>query len=354
MRFPFLRFEQPAGDFILSSMPATDIIRIARPVPRKFNAETLQYSGGIQREPSNRRIGEVGAYSATVDAAFPTPILLALDADTYSIEGSEIVINQDSVADVVDGQHRLLGLQESGRAPDFVLPVVFILEPTAEQKALLFATINGTQTKVPASLIFDLFGVTKGRSPQKTSHEIARALNGTATSPWHRRLKMLGRKTPGSEESLSQGTFVKHLLPLISSDPVGDMDKIRRGQEPPPHPRCVFNEYFVREQDPTILKILMNVFSAQKNCWNEEWEQPGRFILTKTTGFTGTMRALPALIAAGKLRQDLSEQFFTTVFTAAKAQIIAAGKQLTSEHFPSGSSGEASFEREILRGLPQA
>ena len=351
MRFPFLRFEQPAGDFLLSTASAPEILRISRPVPRKFNSETFQYSGGIQREPSTRRIGELGAYAATVDAAFPTPILLALDPDSYSIEGTVITIDRDAVADVVDGQHRLLGLQESGRAADFVLPVVFILEPTAEQKALLFATINGTQTKVPASLIFDLFGVTKGRSPQKTAHEIARALNGTSSSPWYRRLKMLGRKNPGSDESLSQGTFVKQLLPLISSDPVGDMDKIKRGQEPMPHPTCVFNEYFIRDQDPTILKILMNVFSAQKGCWPEEWATPDRFILTKTTGFTGTIRALPALVAEGKRRQDLSTEYFSSVFTAVKTQLNTAGKPLTSEHFPPGSRGEAEFERALLHGL---
>jgi len=56
----------------------------------------------------------------------------------------------DGVADIVDGQHRVRGLMLSGRAADFSIPVVFILDPSEEQKALMFATINGKQTKVPA------------------------------------------------------------------------------------------------------------------------------------------------------------------------------------------------------------
>jgi hypothetical protein len=106
-----------------------------------------------------------------------------------------------------------------------------MIDATEEQKALIFATINGKQTKVPASLIYDLFAVTKTRSPYKTAHEIARALNSTPTSPWYRRLKMLGKKTaPGSAESLSQGTFVKFLLPRISSEPDLDMNLLKQNK----------------------------------------------------------------------------------------------------------------------------
>src|ERR1700733_9466779 len=208
MTFPILTFAQPVGDFILTAMPAKEIIRISKADPRKFDRVSMETEGGIQREPSEKRIKEIAEYAGTVDAAFPSTVLLAIRSDDCDVNEASISIAREKVADIVDGQHRVLGLMRSGKSDDFVIPVVIMIDATEEQKALIFATINGKQTKVPASLIYDLFGITKTRSPQKTSHEIARASNSSPTSPWYGRLKMLGKKTsPNSSESLSQGTF---------------------------------------------------------------------------------------------------------------------------------------------------
>jgi len=155
----------------------------------------MESEGGIQREPSPRRIREIAEYAGTVDAAFPTAVLIAINSDDCDVNKNSISIAGNKVADIVDGQHRVLGLMQSAESADFVIPVVIMIDATEEQKALIFATINGKQTKVPASLIYDLFAVTKTRSPYKTSHEIARAINSTPTSAWFRRLKMLGKKT---------------------------------------------------------------------------------------------------------------------------------------------------------------
>jgi len=351
MKYPVLTFKQPAGDFLLSVMPAASLIRIAKALPRKFDSTKLESTDGIQREPSSARIRKIAAYATSVDAAFPTPILLALTAGSYKLENGHIEIEDAAVAELVDGQHRIRGLIESGRASEFDLPVVFILEPTEEQKALIFATINGTQTKVPASLIYDLFGVTEGRSPQKSAHEIARALNATVNSPWYRRLKMLGKKTPGSAESLSQGTFVKCLLPLISTDPMGDMNKAKLGEQPPAHEESIFNEYFRKDQDSATLKVLLNAFSAERKAWPAEWDAPDQFVLTKTTGFIGTMKALPVIVARGKQSGDLSEDFFDKVFTKAARKLVEQGKRLTSDHFPPGSRGETDFRNLLTESL---
>ena len=351
MTLDVISFEQPAGSFLLAVLPATDLIRISRADPRKFDNISMETIGGIQREPSKKRIKEIVEYSNTVDATFPTPILLAINSESYDLSGNQLEINGDNIADIVDGQHRVLGLKDSKRANDFVIPVVFILDATEEQKALIFATINGKQTKVPASIIYDLFSVTRTRSPQKTSHELARALNTTANSPWYRRLKMLGKKSKGSMESLSQGTFIKFLLPNISSDPVNDMDIQRRGETPPPRINCIFNEYYRKEQDSTILKILLNVFDAARECWQDEWNDPDNFILTKTTGFSGIMLALPEMYKKGKQIGDLSVDSFASTFSRVKQQMETDGEQLTSKYFSSSARGEAKFRDMILKKL---
>lgn len=344
-------FNQPVGSFLLSVMKVRDVIRISRADPRKFDKVSLETVGGIQREPSRKRIKEIAEYARTVDAAFPTAILLALDDDTYNLEGTRLKITGENVADTVDGQHRILGLKEADIQEEFFVPVVFLLGATEEQKALIFATINGKQTKVPASVIYDLFGITRTRSPQKTAHEIARALNRTGGSPWYNRLKMLGKKTPGSMESLSQGTFIKFLLPCISRNPELDRDRLKDNQEPTVQSECVFNEYFRKDQDATILKILINVFTAARNTWPGEWDDPSSYTLTKTNGFTGIMKALPSMVGQGKAKQDLSTAYFERIFQRVKAQMSENEVEFTVEHFAPSSVGENKLRDMILEAM---
>lgn len=351
MSYPCTAFEQPAGTFYLTAMPARDVVRVSRAKPRMFNPETLASEGGIQREPSERRIKAIAEYVGTSDAAFPTAVLLAIKSEDCVLEGDQITIDGEGVADIVDGQHRIEGLRFASdrELAKFTLPIVLIIDATEEEKALLFATVNGTQTKVPASLVYDLYGVSESRSPAKTCHEIARSLNSMPESPWYRRLKMLGRKSgPGSAESLSQGTFVKFLLPLISENPAADADLIKNNKPPGNYSRCIFNEYFRKEKDSQILKVLLNVFGAAQKTWPEEWGNATDFVLTKTLGFSGIMRALPELVAQGRRRGDLSQQYFSEVFKRTKERMHAANRTLGSGQFSASASGEAEFRDFIL------
>lgn len=348
MSYPVTTFEQPAGTFYLTAMPAQDIVRVARANPRVFDSRISDTVGGVQREPSARRIKAIAEYAQSSDAAFPTPILLAIGAEDCILEDGRITLREGITADIVDGQHRVLGLSRAAEKEGFILPVVFIIDPTEEEKALLFATVNGTQTKVPASLIYDLYGVTESRSPQKTCHEIARSLNGMPESPWHRRLKMLGRKSAqGSAESLSQGTFVKFLMPHVSADPAKDMELLKNNRPPLVHPKCIFNEYFREEKDSLILKVLLNTFEAARRTWPKEWEDPAVSVLTKTLGFSGIMRALPEMVRGGRAKNDLSTDYFSAVFGRVKEQMQAEGIALTSEHFSASALGEAEFAQRI-------
>jgi DGQHR domain-containing protein len=180
MRIQILTFEQPIGEFALSVMNAKDILKISYIDRREFDQISLDSYGGPQRQKSTTRINEIARYSETADATFPTPILLALPENSYEVEGNYIIINEGKpIASIIDGQHRMLGLEKSNRLDEYTLPVVFVLDATDEQKALIFAIINGKQTRVPASVIYDLFNVVEGRNPFKTAHDIARSMNST-------------------------------------------------------------------------------------------------------------------------------------------------------------------------------
>ncbi len=219
---PLLEVKQPIGVFYVTAMPAEILLKVTEIRRRK-------YGEGIQRKSSQKRIYEIGQYCSEADATFPTPIIIALDdKPELSITADHLEFNDSEIiGEVIDGQHRLLGIQHSGIMEQFTLPVVLMFGLTEEEKAYVFSIINSTQTRVSMSLIYDLFDVAKKRSPQKTCHEIARLLNSDETSPFYRRLKMLGTKEDDLA-SLSQGSFIKYLLPLISSKPEEDTRVTKR------------------------------------------------------------------------------------------------------------------------------
>jgi DGQHR domain-containing protein len=61
-----------------------------------------------------------------------------------------------NVAKIIDGQHRIAGLEEYN-GPEFELNVTIFVDMDLEDQALLFATINLKQTRVSKSLAYDLF-----------------------------------------------------------------------------------------------------------------------------------------------------------------------------------------------------
>jgi len=352
MRLKYLSFEQPIGAFAITVMPVKEILKIADINRREFDQVSLDSKGGPQREASNSRINEIAKYSETSDATFPTPILLALPEGTYTLENDYIILEDNiNVASVVDGQHRLLGLAKSKFIKDFVVPVVFILDATEEQKALIFAIINGKQTRVSISIIYDLFNVVEGRNPFKTTHEIARALNSDINSPFYRRLKMLGKKFVGSNESLSQGTFVTHLIKLISNNPTEDFIFSRSNKPLIPRSKCIFNKYFLEGKDEVIFKILFNLFNAVKSVFSEEWENSNDYILSKTTGYTGIINALPTMFQVGSNKKELTLNFFRDIFLQLKENLENSEVKLTSEYFPPNSIGEAKLKAEIINAV---
>jgi DGQHR domain-containing protein len=349
MKLKILTFEQPIGEFALTVMSVKDIIGISHINRREFDQVTLDSRGGPQRERSDNRINEIAKYSETTDATFPTPILLGLPENSYTIENDEIVIQDNShIASIVDGQHRILGLEKSKFSEDFVLPVVFLLDAIDEQMALIFAIINGKQTRVSGSVIFDLFNVVEGRSPIKTCHEIARALNADENSPFFRRLKMLGKKAKGSNETLSQGTFITYLVRHISTNPTDDFNRSRSGLDPLPRPNAVLNQFFLENKDEVILKVLLNLFKAVSDVFPIEWVDPNNYILSKTTGYTGIMKAFAEVYKIGAAKGDLSYDYFGRVFNSLKQIFDAEQIGFNSNDFPPNNTGESKLRDRII------
>ena len=136
MSYAYVVIEQPAGTFYVTAMPASEVVRISKAKPRIFNPETLTSEGGIQREPSERRIKAISDYVATTDAAFPTAVLLAVKSEDCVLQDGQISIAGEGVADIVDGQHRVEGLRCSPKTDvaKFTLPIVLIIDSTRRKR----------------------------------------------------------------------------------------------------------------------------------------------------------------------------------------------------------------------------
>ena len=208
--FSCIKSSQPIGDFYVGVIDAEALIDISYADLRRLKARDIEEFSGIQRPLSETRVAELQKYVNTVDASFPTGIILAISGSDAKFEkknGMMHVTRRENVAKILDGQHRIAGLEEF-RGDRFELSVTIFIDMDMEDQAMLFATINLKQTKVSKSLMYDLYDFAKTRSPQKTCHNIAKLLNSEPKSPFENKIKILGRATGKPHETLTQAAFV--------------------------------------------------------------------------------------------------------------------------------------------------
>lgn len=348
--FNVLPIEQPIGVFYLSKVKATDLVGAVDIVSRKYSEE------GVQRELIEQRVKDISNYCEDPDATFPTPIIISVNNEIqveFDEENSRITIFFDQpFGEVIDGQHRLKGIFNSSRIEQFELPIILMFDLTLEEKAYVFSTINSNQKKVDKSLIYDLFGVSTGRSPQRTAHEIARAMNTMEISPFFNRLKMLGKKTPDQPDAtISQGTFSKRVVSLISKNENLDLLKCKKGLALEQDESLSFRRFFIEGKDEVILKILLNCFSALREVFYEEWKSPHEFILWKTTGFNAVIDSLKEIVPLGIKQKNLTQAFFTDVFKQFKTTLEKLNLRLKSRVFGSGESETSKLKNLILYSI---
>lgn len=342
-----IEITQPIGTFYVGKMNSNDLIK-------SFDVRSRNQEEGIQRDPSQKRISEIEAYCKDPDAAFPTPIILSVKSSKVKLNENNdtiIYVIEPKLFEILDGQHRVKGIKAANLNSGFEceLLVVIMFDLTEEEKAYVFSTINSNQAKVDKSLIYDLFDLSTERSPLKTCHYIARIMNSQEEYPFYKKLKMLGKKE-SEGNTLSQGSFVKGLVDLISKTPQQDMIAIKNGENLVEDEDLVFRKLFIKEQDDIILKIMKNYFNAVKYTFPKQWESD-KYILTKTTGYLGLMKALPKLYNIGMGRKQLDEEFFKGVFKSVQRNLEENNKDFISDDFHSGAKGQNDLRDFILNSI---
>lgn len=383
--FNYIKISQPIGEYYLGSIKAIDIINNVDVLRRKDHQDY------VQRDENKDRIKSISKYCKDPDATFPTPIILSINSNKINIlESSNTIEYQDDdiIGEIIDGQHRILGIRlaiEEGNTDGlFDLPVIFMLDLEAWEKAYIFSTVNHNQKQVPSSLIYDLFNLInmEYRSPYASAHVIAKTLNTDTNSPFYEKIKMLGKRTSVKElisrmdtnhlidimrdcnieheftntsdkndivyflsseedyikkigkldeikeiskkEQLSQGTFVKYVLKyLISKDPQEDEIRIKNNKKLEQNSSLPLREYFIDNEDDTIYKILINYFTAFKTVYHDEWDDTENFLLTRSIGFGAMIRIFVKILEIAFEKNDLRKEFFESIIQKFKVHHIS-------------------------------
>ena len=202
------------------------------------------------------------------------------------------------------------------RLKKFELLVTFFIDPTLEYQAMLFATINKTQTKVPENLVFSLFGLTKDDSPQKSSLEVVLALNGIEKSPFYNRVKLVGASYQrGTAIPLSQATMVKSILNYISVNArEAEKDRFKKRSELNNSPKYLpFRKYYANNDDRKIVRIMFSFFSAVRSTFKNSsgvslWEMDDHGItnvLHTNVGYLALLKVLSNILM--NIPEDLKD-----------------------------------------------
>lgn len=375
-RFSALRIKQPIGEIYIARMTSEQIQRITWfDVRRRIQAERdIERYLGIQRPLDPKRVESLKQYVNYADATFPTAIIVAVEAEhaDYREETSELVLSNTpkdgdvpttairNLCRVIDGQHRIAGL-EGFAGEDFdVLVSVFVGSDIADQ-AYIFATVNLEQNKVNRSLAYDLFDLARVRSPYKTCHNITVALDRAPDSPFFERIKRLGVSTEGRVgEMLTQATVVNALIPYISANPKEDRDILLRGRKlsrasGEEAVRFCFRNLFIDDEDVKIGKIIEEYFKAVVIRWPEAWAFRGAgLMLNRTNGFRALMRIFGRIYnhLAGPGDFVTAERFLT-LFN----RVEVTDDYFSVERFRPGTSGEAAlrhFLEDTIFDVPTA
>lgn len=371
LALPCLEIRQPVGLFYGCVIPAQSLLEICRFDFRRIEEnDGVKEFLGIQRKLSKPRVKEIRQYIATQDASFPTSIVINVDqrcASVETIDGREHLVlksymdpeNEKNViafreiATIIDGQHRLKAFEGTDFNWDLSVNVIIGADPGTQ--AMLFSKVNLAQTKVNKSLVYDLFSLDKGRSPEKTAHEIAVNLNEMEESPLFERIKRLGTATDGVfGETLSQATVVRGYLPYISKDPMMDRDIGRRSGVFPERgqkdfERRIFYPAFAANRDEEILLTILHYFQAIQQRWPEAWDNTGTgAMLSRTNGYNAFIRFLKDayLHVTSKPRVIKREEFSKLL-----EKVPLTDADFNTDRYQPGSGGASSLYADLAETI---
>ena len=269
----------PAYSF---NMPVRHLAQISYVAVRGRDEE----AGAVQRVLNKRRISSIRDYIREGNTFFNSFILNWTEDQVKPVftKRKISIPLSPSAAQMLDGQHRLAGLEEAMKEDDAVgdrnMLVTMCLELTTPQAARIFLNINTEQRPVPKSLIYDLFGdvVDDENHSVNRATDIARELNEDPESALYRLIKFPG--SPRGVGSIELSSFVSAFKEHLK-------------------PNGTFSTYKIRDfaNQKTVID---NFYRVIRDAYEDEslWANKSQNPFLKAAGFNGSVDYLTTTLIA--------------------------------------------------------
>ncbi len=252
-------------------MTAGNLVNVSYVARRGVSKE----EGAVQRLLNPTRISSIREF-VLAGGVFPTSIILNWTDATNALDFEKnrlSVPNVKDAAQIIDGQHRVMGLAEAiAKKPGLKtmpMPVSIYNKLSTKECADIFLAINTEQKPVPRSLVFDLYSLASDYIADPAvirAGDVAKALNEQQESAYVGFIKFPG--APASQKGLALSTVVSAVKPLVE-------------------PKGVFEQVGLTELQMQV-QFLINVFGALKDGYGIEWESPSN-VFRSAAGFVGAI-----------------------------------------------------------------
>lgn len=251
------------------AMRVGDLLQIQYVASRGVSTE----QGAVQRILNKGRVDSISKFVLAGNSFVNTFILNWTDTQyTPKIKKESLVLPvQGRFAQMLDGQHRMAGLQEAvnqkPEVADMEVLVSLFVGLNTKEAARIFLNINSEQKPVPRSLIYDLFGEAYDDPESAIIRvtDIITFLSENPESPYYCLVRYPGK--PSLPNTIDLGIMVNAMKPAFE----------RNG---------IFNQSQLSEIE-TQEKILLNFYTAIKNKYIDVWEKPRENIFLRAAGFSG-------------------------------------------------------------------
>lgn len=269
----YIQMVMGAVEIYTFPMQVKDLVKISYVAVRGRDEE----EGAVQRVLNRKRISSIKQYILDGNMFINTFVINWNDANykPQFCDGKIEIPLVDSVAQLLDGQHRLEGLKEAMKVNQSIgekqILVSMVIGLGTKEAAKIFININSEQKPVPKSLIFDLYGITDDEKnfAITRSDDIAKELNENVDSPYYNLIKYPG--SPRGKGKIDLSTVVSTLKKYVDVD----------GK---------FVDNNIKDLNFQS-QIVINYFSALKFHWDREelWGNSSQNVFFKAAGFIAAL-----------------------------------------------------------------
>lgn len=319
------------------TMKVKDVIYVSYVAVRGKNDE----EGAVQRLLNRQRIFSIKSFVLEGNMFFNTFILNWTDKKVKPefADGAISVPIIPSAAQVIDGQHRLAGLEEAMKEDETIgnqeILVTFCIGLTTKEAALIFVNINSEQKPVPKSLIYDLFGEMEddGNHAINRATDIAEELNENQESAFYGAIKFPGK---------ARGVGIVDLSAVVTS--------LKKHLEPD----GVFAAHKLTNLQNQKL-VILNYFSALKFYYDREdlWANRTKNPFFTNAGFIGAIEHLVSnLITKCAENKSFKVADFKKLLDLPKGELLVRSDLKNLEGKSQRKAVVEFLENNLLKSLP--